>query len=633
MDKIIDIIAQIELGIYALPEFQRGYVWNREQVKKLMYSLYHGYPIGSLLIWNTKAAPRMIRNREQAQDEYVKLILDGQQRITSLYGIIKGKAPAFFDGNSSAFTGLCFNLQDESFEFYSPIKMREDNADWINVTELLKDGVGAYLEKSADKNRLLGFLDKLNRLDQIKSNDIYVDNVTNQSIDTVVEIFNNINSGGTKLSKGDLALAKLGSQWNNARKILKDILLHFVSAGYASFDIEWLLRCVTVWVTGKPFFSELLRFPIGDIKEGVNATQEAISTVLNQIGSRLGLDHSQVLGSRYSIPVMIAFLKNRNRPTNRDWNRLLFWYIHTFLWGRYSASTESTMAQDLNALNENGVDGLIEQLRQSRGGNLTINAADFSGWGSGAKFYPLLYLLTRTAHAKDWGSGIELSHVLLGRKAALEVHHIFPKSVLYDHKYNKSQVNALGNFTFLTKETNLEILNKRPSVYIPEYLSRQPGAVESHWMPIEDQSLLLEENYLKFLEKRDSLLAEAANKLLGTLYDSDSEIQPLDFINREFENSTEETEEEKILQVTAWMKNNQLNAGEINYELCDKEGNHLATFDLAWPGGVQLGLSQPLTLLLDESAETLSLANRCGFKYFTDIDSFKKFITDEFLSE
>src|SRR3954469_2914008 len=108
--KITTIFEQIDLGSMALPEFQRGYVWNRDQVRGLMHSLYKKYPVGSLMVWTTKTENADARGDGQLAPGTVKLLLDGQQRITSLYGLIRGKPPKFFDGNAQAFTGLYFNL-------------------------------------------------------------------------------------------------------------------------------------------------------------------------------------------------------------------------------------------------------------------------------------------------------------------------------------------------------------------------------------------------------------------------------------------------------------------------------------------------------------------------------------------
>ena len=137
--KLTTILDQIDMGSIALPEFQRGYVWNRDQVRNLMTSLYRGHPVGSLLVWETQTdqVTDHARGDGKLSAGTVKLLLDGQQRITSLYGIIRGKAPQFFEGNTQSFTGLYFNLKEEDFAFYMPTRM-EGNPLWISVTELMQ---------------------------------------------------------------------------------------------------------------------------------------------------------------------------------------------------------------------------------------------------------------------------------------------------------------------------------------------------------------------------------------------------------------------------------------------------------------------------------------------------------------
>ena len=95
------ILSNIEQGAWALPEFQRGYVWSRIQVRRLMDSLYKEYPVGSLLVWTTRTEAASFRGNSSPGFGTVKLLLDGQQRITTLYGLIKGEPPSFFDGNGS----------------------------------------------------------------------------------------------------------------------------------------------------------------------------------------------------------------------------------------------------------------------------------------------------------------------------------------------------------------------------------------------------------------------------------------------------------------------------------------------------------------------------------------------------
>ena len=144
--QIINILNYIDIGHMALPEFQRGYVWNRDQVRGLFDSMYRRHPVGSLLTWTTESRSAQFRGEGQLAPGVVKLLLDGQQRITSLYGVIQGRAPKFFDGNAQAFTGLMFHVGDEKFEFYQPVKMKDDPR-WVNVTNLFQKGInglGSY---------------------------------------------------------------------------------------------------------------------------------------------------------------------------------------------------------------------------------------------------------------------------------------------------------------------------------------------------------------------------------------------------------------------------------------------------------------------------------------------------------
>src|SRR5690348_18358224 len=105
MAKLSAILDQVDTGTVLLPEFQRGYVWNRDQVRGLMRSLYKGYPVGSLLVWETDAAHQAVRGVAPASGTR-PLLPDRQQRVTTLYGIARGTPPALLAGEPKAFRGL-----------------------------------------------------------------------------------------------------------------------------------------------------------------------------------------------------------------------------------------------------------------------------------------------------------------------------------------------------------------------------------------------------------------------------------------------------------------------------------------------------------------------------------------------
>lgn len=650
--KISTILDHIDSGHVALPEFQRGYVWNRDQVRGLFDSLYRRHPVGGLLVWVTASEGADHRGDGQLAPGVVKLLLDGQQRMTSLYGVVRGHAPKFFDGNERTFTGLYFHLEEESFSFYLPMKMADD-ALWIDVSELMaigSAGMGEYITRLSThpehSQRVGDYVSRLSQLISIIDIELHIDEVTgsDKSLDVVVDIFNRVNSGGTKLSKGDLALAKICAEWPEARGEMKSRIKTWHDAGY-DFDLDWLLRSVNTVVTGEARFIYLHDRGTQEIKDGLTRATKNINKALNMISGRLGLDHDRVLFGRYAIPVMARYLDQRNEPLNEfERDKLLFWYLQSGMWGRFSGSTESFIDQDLSAIEQipGGLDRLLEQLRVWHG-SLDVEPAHFDSWSLGARFYPVLYMLTRMGESKDWGTGLPLKAGLLGQMNTLEVHHIFPKSKLYSANYTRAEVNALANFCFLTKDTNLAISNRLPERYFPEVEAAQPGSLASQWIPA-DPHLWKVENYFDFLEARKDLLAEETNRRLADLLHGDRrwldgrrkvESRPAPVSQVEVIGGiSDEVEEEALEELQRWVVEQGLPRGVLAYDFADvTTGEQRAVFDLAWPQGIQQELSQPVAVLLNESMDVVLLANGAGFRCFTETTDFKRYVEAEVLSQ
>ena len=116
-------------------------------------------------------------------------------------------------------------------------------------------------------------------------------------------------------------------------------------------------------------------------------------------------------------------------------------------------------------------------------GSLEVRPDDFISWSVGARFYPLLYVLTRVTAARDLQNGLLLSHGMLGYQSRLHVHHIFPKKRLYDAGDTRPQVNALANFCLLTAESNWDIGAGHPAEYFAKAEARHPGVLRSQWIP------------------------------------------------------------------------------------------------------------------------------------------------------
>ncbi len=634
------ILNLIDLGKIALPEFQRGYVWNRDQVRSFIDSLYRRHPTGSLLIWSTTRETAKARGGSDGYGDTVDLLLDGQQRMTTLYGIVRGRPPKFFDGNDSEFTVMYFNLVEESFGLYAPAKMR-DNPLWVSVTGVMKHGAAEAVKPFLTSPELLPraavYLDRLNKLNKIVDTDIHIDYVTGEdmSIDIVVDIFNKVNSGGTKLSKGDLALAKVCAEWPDARESMKARLTKWQRAGF-TFTLDWLLLNLTTGLTGDALFTALRKVDSSAVQEGLDRTERAVDYLLNLVSGRLGLDHDAVLGGRYAFPVMARYIDmlGRSHPDYREQGKLLYWYTHSFLWGRFASSVESRLNQDLRLVDGSpeSIDRLIDQLRRSRGG-LEVRPEDFDGWSLGARFYPMLYLMTRTCRSRDWGTGSELSAHLLGRGSTLNVHHVFPKSVLYKAGYSRPEVNAIANFCFQTQETNLALGNRPPEDYFPEVETNHPAALESQWIPV-DRELWPVENYRGFLAARRALLARAANRFLDSLLTGEIGLPDLATLPEGMVAAEQMLADPELTDLKKWLEERGMPMPSFHYEVVDPEtGDLVANVDAAWPSGVQSELSGPVALVLDGVQEVAAPLSQLGYKLFTGVKKLQSYLANVFDSE
>jgi hypothetical protein len=284
---------------------------------------------------------------------------------------------------------------------------------------------------------------------------------------------------------------------------------------------------------------------------------------------------------------------------------------------------------------DGGLDKLVEQLRLWHGG-LRAERGLFTGWSWGARFYPFLYMLTRMGEARDLGTGLPLKANLLGRMNRLEVHHIFPKAQLYKHKYKRAEVNAVANFCFLTKDTNLDIRARPPEEYFVAVEDAHPGTLSSQWIP-EDRNLWKLENFREFLEARKQLLAAELNRRMAELLHGETRwlegpAAPPSVPAPAVGGSDEE--EQEVLAINDWMVSQGLPAGAVAFDLADAAtGDPKAILDLAWPQGIQAALSEPVALLLNEPAEILTAANRAGFRCFTDRQDFQKYVRSEILHD
>jgi hypothetical protein len=224
----------------------------------------------------------------------------------------------------------------------------------------------------------------------------------------------------------------------------------------------------------------------------------------------------------------------------------------------------------------------------------------------------------------------------LGKNSSLEVHHIFPKKQLYDapQKYTRGEVNVVANFALLTKDSNLLISDEDPDTYLAKIAEKFPGALESQWIPM-DPMLWKIANYRDFIEARKVLLANSANALLTDLNHGPlpAHIHVQAQLAAAKGGILDEEEARKLEELNDWIEAQRLPRGVISYELADPmDGSIRAILDLAWPEGLQRGLSRPVAVLLNEPNDLILEVQKQDYLVFASIASFRSHVRDEVLA-
>ncbi len=225
--KIYMILDKIDENQLFVPAFQREYVWKREHAKNLMASLIKDYPTGTMLTWETNDPPEL-----KGQVQYdprmgsIRLILDGQQRITTLYMMIRGKVPPYYttDEIKQDTRNLHVNVESLELEYYKPIKMEKDPL-WVNLTDIFQDKIrsrdveDALLEHGhpVDRQRRNHIEDNFKSIEIIKEREFLEQTIPiKASIKEAIDIFYIVNASGVNLSDAELALAQISGYWPKA---------------------------------------------------------------------------------------------------------------------------------------------------------------------------------------------------------------------------------------------------------------------------------------------------------------------------------------------------------------------------------------------------------------------------------
>jgi hypothetical protein len=560
------LVDMYKRGELRLPEIQRHYVWRATQVRNLLDSLYRGYPSGSILMWETEE-PVPTRDFAIDQDTTAfagrKLLLDGQQRLTSLTAVLNGdpinvrgrkrpidilfnlehpdklsetstevdgeddtpllnddEKPDEADEAEDAGRSLADDLSKLTFVVASNQLLAQPN--WVSVSDVFKNESDSAILKKAgitsfDDPRYDRYSERLKRLRLIKSY-TYVVHVLERgmSYEEVTEIFVRVNSAGAKLKSSDLALAQMSSRWPNLLKELEAFQDECEKSNF-TIDVGQLVRGIVVFATHQCLFRAVGTAKIEDLKSGWQEAKEGLRFAVNFLRSNAGIEDESLLSSPMFVHVLAAISRvKQNKLSDAEQKALLHWLLVANARGRYSrGSTETLLNEDLNIIFRSGdIAALIEPVKRQFG-RLTIEPGDLASRGANSPLFSLSYLALKDAGAKDWFSGLGLSLTHQGRLHFIQWHHIFPKALLKEKNFETGEINEIANMAFITGQTNRKLGRKEPADYLPLIVKEQGEGALTSQQVTTDPTLHKVENYRAFLEVRREALAKRMNEFIA----------------------------------------------------------------------------------------------------------------------
>ena len=383
------LVDMYKRGELRLPEIQRHYVWRATRVRDLLDSLYRGYPSGSILMWETDE-PVPTRDFAIAQETTAfagrKLLLDGQQRLTSLTAVLGGemvqvrgrKRPIDILFNLDHPEGPPIHDTEITADQDSPVTNDDEEGDEIDTDEE-EDASGSGLQEqlkrrtfvvaaknlatlpnlvsvtqvfstegdaqilkkagitSFDDPRFQRYSDRLKKLRAIKDY-TYVVHVLerNMSYEEVTEIFVRVNSLGAKLKSSDLALAQMTSRWQNLLKEL-ETFQEECEQNWFSIDLGQLVRAIVVMATKQCLFRTVASTPPAVLQAGWEEAKEGLRFAINFLRTNAGIEDESLLSSPMFIHVLAAVSRLKdNKLTADEQSKLLHWLLVANARGRYS---------------------------------------------------------------------------------------------------------------------------------------------------------------------------------------------------------------------------------------------------------------------------------------------------------
>jgi hypothetical protein len=544
--KISTVLEKIDEHQLFVPAFQREYVWKRDDAKQLIDSLIKEYPTGTMLTWETGNPPELKGpHKYNSKQGAVRILLDGQQRITTLYMLVRGELPPYYTAAEilNDTRGLYVNVETLELAYYTKAKMENDPR-WQNITDIFQRKIRA--KDIVRELEAKGETVSRERDDIMDDNTRAIENILDRefpeqtipvraSIREAIDIFYKVNASGVSLTDAELALAQISGYWPEARDTFKRKLAELADKGFVfklDFVVFALLGCL--YHLG----SDMKKLHDADNNEKIRAAWKLLdSQILDYVASLMRshayVDHTDEINSVYAlIPITVyCFDKGGRHLAETEIRKLVKWFYYSQIRARYISQLPQKLDRDLRIINEseNPFDEMLAVIEEER--RLDITPDEFVGRSISHPLFGLLRWYLKSRNAVCFTTGVTLRQAM-GKKYALENDHIFPYSKLKAKGYGKenrlkySLAQELTNRAILTQVANRTKSAADAKSYLADVKVRFPGSLALQCIP-EDSELWNIENYEAFLQARRTELANRLNAFLEGITETKAPEAPI----------------------------------------------------------------------------------------------------------
>jgi len=510
------LIHDIDKGIIKIPQFQRDFVWSIEQSAKLIDSIIKGYPIGTFILWESPEKLRSIRNIGGANlpdtppGSMVQYVLDGQQRMTSLYASLKG-LKVIREKGSDDFSDIYVDLiaTEEEPIIITSIEDRISD-EIISLSDLLNGGISVLAAYPSTMHKKLE--NYKNSLYTYRFSTILL---RGASIEVATEVFTRLNVGGKSLTVFEIMVAKTydaDKDFDLAEKheALIDRLEH---VGYETISDSTVLQTISILLVGECARKNILKLDKQTFIDIWDDVVNAIENAVEYFRNYFRIPVSKILPyNALIVPFSYFFYHHPKKPVN-DMKR----YLDDFFWRvslseRYSSGLETKLAQDIKRIDQI----LQNQLpRYDYKPDISKENIINNGWFSANRsFIKAILCLMAYQEPKSFNDNsiVRINNDWLKQANSRNYHHFFPRAYLRKQGEDEFYINHIVNITIVDDFLNKSrIRAQAPSKYMKTFQKENKDlkqAMETHLIDDLTDYGIWNDNYDAFFDKRAEKISQ-----------------------------------------------------------------------------------------------------------------------------